>query len=58
MCIAAIFLTTLAAVGALWGQSMVRRVILASGKTSIMIFMLATCIAFSAVILGETQSFT
>jgi uncharacterized membrane protein YfcA len=48
----AIFLTTLAAVGALWGQSMVRRVILASGKTSIMIFMLATCIAFSAVILG------
>jgi len=58
MCIAAIFLTTLAAVGAFWGQSMVRQVVLASGKTSIIIFMLATCIAFSAVVLGELQSFT
>ncbi|CAK9221705.1 unnamed protein product [Sphagnum jensenii] len=48
----AIFLTTIAAIGALWGQSMVRQVIRASGKTSIIIFVLAICIAFSAVVLG------
>jgi hypothetical protein len=51
--IAAIFLTTIAAIGALWGQSMVRQVVRASGKTSIIIFVLAICIAFSAVVLGE-----
>ncbi|CAK9220269.1 unnamed protein product [Sphagnum troendelagicum] len=48
----AIFLTTIAVIGAFWGQSMVHQVIHTSGKTSIIIFVLAICIAFSAVVLG------
>jgi hypothetical protein len=50
--IAAIFLTTMAAIGAFWGQSVVQQFVVRSGKASIIIFMLAASVTFSVVVLG------
>ncbi|CAM6028830.1 unnamed protein product [Sphagnum balticum] len=48
----AIFLTTMAAIGAFWGQSVVQQFVVRSGKASIIIFMLAASVTFSVIVLG------
>ncbi|CAM6050624.1 unnamed protein product [Sphagnum compactum] len=48
----AIFLTTMAAIGAFWGQSVVQQFVVRSGKASIIIFMLAVSVTFSVIVLG------
>ncbi|CAK9200824.1 unnamed protein product [Sphagnum troendelagicum] len=48
----AIFLTTMAAIGAFWGQSVVQQFVVRSGKASIIIFMLALSVTFSVIVLG------
>ncbi|CAK9862600.1 unnamed protein product [Sphagnum jensenii] len=52
----AIFLTTMAAIGAFWGQSVVQQFVVRSGKASIIIFMLAVSVTFSVIVLGVQGS--